>query len=78
MMDIGAEVTALRLQIVEANRDYDTTRADLELLYGELGKRAERLVATVKEHSLDLRMHCSESEWAKLADTKTQTLGFSF
>ena len=75
---IGAEVTELRLQIVEANQDYDTTRADLELLYAELGKRAERLVATVKEHSLELRGHCSESEWAQLTNTKTQTLEFRF
>ena len=76
--DIGAEVTDIRLQIVEANQDYDTTRGDLEVLYTELGKRAERLVATVKKHSLELRMHCSETEWAQLTDTKTQTFDFSF
>lgn len=76
--EIGAEVTDLRLQIVEANQDYDTTRADLEVLYAELGKRAGQLVATVKEHSLELRGHCSKSEWAELADSKTKTLKFSF
>jgi regulator of replication initiation timing len=76
--EIGAEVGELRQQIVEANREYDTTRADLELLYAELEKRVERITATLKEHSLDLRRNCTASEWAKIVDTKTETFGFSF
>ena len=78
MTDIGAEVSSLRQQIVEANRDYSTTRADLELLYNELEKRVVLLTTTVKDHSLKLRAQCSESEWAQLVDTKTETFNFSF
>lgn len=78
MTDVGAEVRALRQQIVEANRNYATTRADLELLYDELGKRVILLTTTVKDHSLKLRAQCSASEWTQLVDTKTETFNFSF
>ncbi len=60
------EVKAIRLQIVEANRDYDTPREQLQQLYDELGIQQDRLVRSVKEHGLKLRTHCSEAEWDEI------------
>ncbi len=60
------EAKAIRVQIVEANRDYDTPREQLQQLYDELGIQQDRLVRSVKEHGLKLRTHCSEAEWDEI------------
>ena len=60
------EIKAIRLQIVEANRDYDTTREQLQQLYDELGILLDRQGKSVKEHSLKLRTFCSEAEWDEI------------
>ena len=60
------EAKAIRVQIVEANRDYDTPREQLQQLYDELGIQQDRLVKSVEEHSLKLRTLCSEAEWDKI------------
>jgi len=66
VQEIIEEVKAIRLQIVEANRDYDTTREQLQKLYAGLGAQLERLGNTTKEHSLKLRALCSEAEWDEI------------
>jgi len=63
---IIGEVKAIRLQIVEANRDYDTTRDQLQQMYDEIGVQQGRLGKAVKEHSLKLRTLCSETEWDEI------------
>lgn len=75
---VGAEAVKLRQDIVEKNRDYDTPREKLERLYAKLGSQVEKLTTVVKEHSLQLRGHCSEVEWEKIASRKTKDIHFKF
>ena len=74
----GSEVKELRQQIVEANRNYDTTREELEQLYADLGVQAERLATSVKVHSLQLREQCTESEWNRITSHKTKAFEFNY
>ncbi len=75
---IIAEVTTIRLKIVEANRDYDTTREQLQQLYDELGGQLDRLGDTVKAYSLKLRALCSEAEWDGIFDHDDKAFGFKY
>lgn len=68
----------LRRKIVDANRDYDTRREDLEALYGQLGGQLDRLGASAKKNSLALRKHCSRSEWKQIADRGKSSVQFTF
>jgi len=72
------EVKAIRLQIVEANRDYDTTREQLQQLYDELGILLDRQGKSVKEHSLKLRTLCSEAEWDEIFDHDDKAIEFKY
>ena len=75
---ISDEVTALRAKIVEANRDYDTTREQLQKLYDGLGTQLERLGSTTKEYSLKLRTLCSEEEWEAVFAHDDDAVNFKF
>ena len=75
---ISDEVKALRAEIVEANRDYDTTREQLQKLYDGLGVQLGRLGNATKEHSLKLRTLCSEAEWEEIFDHDDDAVEFKF
>ncbi len=75
---ITEEVKAIRLRIVEANRDYDTPREQLQQLYDELGTQMDRLGDTVKAYSLKLRGLCSEAEWDGIFDRDDKAFGFNY
>ncbi|MDF7822943.1 hypothetical protein P4B35_02880 [Pontiellaceae bacterium B12227] len=68
----------LRRQISEANRNYETPRAQLELLYSRLGELTVQFGETVKMRSLELRALCSRDEWKQIASHKTQAIHFTF
>lgn len=72
------EVKALRAKIAEVNRDYDTTREQLQKLYDEIGLQLERLGDSVKTHSLKLRKLCSEAEWDRIFDHDDDAVVFKF
>ena len=72
------EVKALRAKIAEVNRDYDTTRGQLQELYDEIGIQLERLGNSVKTHSLKLRKLCSEAEWDKIFKHDGDAVNFKF
>ena len=72
------EVTVLRSKIVEANRDYETPREQLQKLYDGLGVQLERLGNTTKVHSLKLRTLCSEEEWEMIFDHDDDAVEFNF
>ena len=72
------ETIAIRAQIIEANRDYDTTREDLEKLYDELEVLLQRQADTAKRISMDARKLCSEEEWKKIAAHRTEVINFKF
>jgi acetolactate synthase regulatory subunit len=76
--EIIEDTKAVRLQIVEANRSYDTTREQLQQLYDELGAQIERLGNTTKEHSLKLRTLCSEAEWEEIFDHDDEVIEFKY
>ena len=75
---IGAETLDLRQRIVVADRDYDTTRADLEKLYADLGTLIGRLGVTAKVHSLLLREQCTKAEWREIISDESKTFEFSY
>ncbi len=75
---VEADVLELRQKIVEENRDYDTTREELEALYAELGSHLETLTDSVTKHSLQLRGHCSKGEWKKITSHETEAIHFEF
>lgn len=72
------EVKAKRSEIVEANRDYDTTREELQNLYDQLGKSLAQLAESAKQHSLKLRSHCSEEEWGEIFDDEDRLINFKY
>ena len=72
------EMKALRAKIAEANRDYDTTREQLQELYDEIGIQLERLGNSVKTHSLKLRKLCSEAEWDRIFEHDGDAVNFKF
>jgi hypothetical protein len=75
---ITEEVKAIRLKIVEKNRDYDTTREELEALYGEIAGKLDQLVAAAAEHSAEMRTLCSKEEWEKIFDHDDDLLNFTY
>ena len=72
------EIKALRAKIAEVNRDYDTTREQLQGLYDEIGVQLERLGDSVKTHSLKLRTFCSEEEWDRIFEHDGDAVNFKF
>lgn len=78
VMAIETEALDVREQIIEANRDYDTTREELEVLYARLGELVVELGDTAKVNSLALRELCSEEEWKRIADDKSVLVEFKF
>lgn len=73
---ITEEVKTLRAEIVEKNRDYDTTRGELQALYDDIAEQLDRLVATAAEHAEQLRSLCSEEEWEEIFDHDEALLNF--
>jgi len=75
---ITEEVKTLRADIVEKNRDYDTTRQELQALYDEIEGKLDRLVAIAAEHGAELRSLCSEEEWEEIFDHDDALLNFKY
>ena len=72
------DTKVIRLRIMEANQNYDTTREQLQDMYDELGVQIERLGNLTKEHSLKLRTLCSEEEWEEIFDHDDEAIEFKF
>jgi hypothetical protein len=60
---IAADTAEIRKRIAAAQADYDTSRAEMQKLYDELGVQVDRLCGSAKRHSTELRRQCSEVEW---------------
>jgi hypothetical protein len=75
---IAEEVRILRADIVEKNRDYSTSRGELEALYDEIGEQLNELIAAAAEHGAELRKLCSEDEWEKIFDHDDNLLNFTY
>ena len=75
---ITEEVKILRAEIVEKNRDYDTTRGELQAVYDEIEGKLDRLVATAAEHAAQLRSLCSEKEWEEIFDHDDDMMNFKY
>jgi len=75
---ITEEIITLRADIVEKNRDYDTTREELEALYDELEGQLDRLIEAAAEHGAELRKLCSEDEWEEIFDHGDDMLNFKY
>lgn len=65
---IMEEVKTIRKQIVEKNRDYDTTRAELQALYDQLNAQLDQLMIVARDQSLELKTFCSKAEWEQIFD----------
>ncbi len=71
MKSIAEDVKVQRAKIVEANADYDITRADLEKMYADQNLNVGQISDAAKTHRFELCAHCSEAEWKKIfAHTK--------
>lgn len=75
---IGDRTVSLRTQISEANRNYGTSRTELESLYSNLGELTVQFGETVKTRSLEFRALCSQDEWEQIASHKTEAVHFTF
>ena len=75
---ISDEAIAIRARIAEANRDYDTTREELEALYDELGHLLQQQADFAKQLSMEARTLCSEEEWEKIMSHRTEAINFTF
>lgn len=76
--EIEKEAIELRLQIVELNRNYDTTREELDARYSRLAELTKQLGDTVKKYSMQARALCSEDEWKRIAPKKNDPFNFEF
>ena len=72
------EAVAIRAQIIEVNRNYDTTREELETLYDELGRLLQKQADTAKQLSMEARKLCTEEEWKKITAHRTDAVNFKF
>jgi hypothetical protein len=70
------EVTVIRTDIVEKNRDYDTTREDLQKQYDELAEKLDDLLDLARDHGEQLRTLCSEEEWEEIFDHSDKLMNF--
>lgn len=61
-----AEAQLLHERLLEANRDYRTSREDMQQLYDEQRILTERMGNLVRDTSLELRTLCSEDEWSRI------------
>jgi hypothetical protein len=75
---IEKEAIELRQQVIELNRDYDTSREELELRYARLAELTEQFGNTVKVYSMKARTLCSEEEWKRIAPKKSEPFNFEF
>ncbi len=78
MKGISTETIAIRAKIIEANQNYDTTREELEELYAQLNGLIQKLGDTAKRYSLEVRKHCSETEWKKIASQRADAINFNY
>lgn len=76
--EVESKALVVRDRLTEANRNYDTSRPELEQLYAKLGELTVQLGNTAKTHSLELRALCSQEEWGTIAAHKTEALHFTF
>lgn len=75
---LSEEVKTIRAEIVEKNRDYDTTRADLESLYEALAQRLDDLLNLITERSMEMKELCTEEEWIEIFDHKDDLVNFTY
>lgn len=75
---ISEEAIAVRGQIVETNRAYETTREDLQKLYDELNSLLLQLGDSAKQHGMEARKICTEDEWAEITSHRTDVFNFTF
>ena len=75
---ITDDVKAIRLQIVEQNRDYDTTRAELQGLYDQLNDKLGQLLDLARDHSMKLRAMCSAAEWEDIFEHEDDLVNFKY
>lgn len=75
---LAQDAEAIQQKIVEANRDYATTRAQLEELYNDRVQVTQQLGDCIRDHSLRLRALCSEDEWNRIIDEIGDDVEFNF
>ena len=75
---VESKALAVRDRLTETNRNYDTSRPELEKLYDKLGELTVQLGNSAKTHSLELRALCSQDEWSTIASHKTEAIHFTF
>ena len=76
--ELTEKVTVIRQQIVEKNRDYDTTREELQNLYDQLNDKLDQLLDLARDHSMKLRALCSEEEWEDIFDHEDDLVNFKY
>ena len=75
---ITEEITVIRREIVEINRDYDTTREGLQALYDQLADRLDQMIVLARDLSMEMRTICSEAEWERIFRQKENWIIFPY
>lgn len=75
---LSVDVKTIRQEIVEKNRDFDTTRAELQDLYDQLNDKLDQLLDLARDHSMKLRAMCSEEEWEDIFDHEDDLMNFTY
>ena len=60
---ITDEVELIRQELERKNRDYTSSRAELQALYDKLYAKLDQVLATIRDDSLEMKQLCSEEEW---------------
>lgn len=76
--EIMAEIKADREEIVEKNRNYDTTREELQELYDHIHNKLDQLIALARDRSMEMRQLCSEEEWNEIFEDNDEFMNFEF
>ena len=60
---IKEEVTVIREELARKNRDFNTSRSELQALYEQLYAKLDILLAAIRDDSMQMKQLCSEEEW---------------
>lgn len=60
---ITDEVELIRQELERKNRDFTSSRAELQALYDQLYAKIDQVLATIRDDSLEMKQQCSEEEW---------------
>jgi septal ring factor EnvC (AmiA/AmiB activator) len=60
---ITDEVELIRQELERKNRDFTSSRAELQTLYDQLYAKLDQVLATIRDDSLEMKQLCSEEEW---------------